>query len=221
MRSKQSSGAHTRTHSREQQQRAWGSRFDTLKTPSPTSSPKSGGTSEQLAQAHALSLELFGANAKPTERRDWADDEVPLTTYTPSRGPLILDLSGGSIPGRKETTKFPHDASVFVGRYAVTLSSYHICAAFIIKTDSADPSCAIVYSLPPSPDEAEMARNLAQHLAQYAKVQNIKIVHDSKGGLCAFAQCEVRLYYTPPSPLLIINSSYSAADINSPLPIVS
>lgn len=46
-------------------------------------------------------------------------------------------------------------------------------------------------SLPPDEDEGEMAQLLAQHLAQFASIQNIKIIHDSKGGACAFVQCEV------------------------------
>ncbi|KAL5519269.1 hypothetical protein ACEPAH_952 [Sanghuangporus vaninii] len=172
MRSKHSSRTRTRTHSREQRlhQSAWANRYDYLNTspppppqssspvPSSTSSSTPGVSSEQ--QARALSLELFGANAKATEKRDWADDDVPSTLFSPGRFPLVLDVATGSTPARKEILKQPHNASVFVG------------------------------SLPPHKDEAELAQLLAQHLSRYAKVQNIKIVRDSKGGLCAFVQCE-------------------------------
>ena len=135
MRSKHSSRTRTRTHSREQRlsQGAWANRYDYLNTspppapppqssspsPSPSSSPTLGASSEQ--QAKALSLELFGANAKATEKRDWADDDVPSTLFSPGRFPLVLDVATGSTPGRKEVLKQPHDASVFVGR-SVTFS---------------------------------------------------------------------------------------------------
>ncbi|EJD03642.1 uncharacterized protein FOMMEDRAFT_166994 [Fomitiporia mediterranea MF3/22] len=171
MPSKQASRTRTRTHSREQHQqpRAWGTRFDSLNTspppaqipspvPSAVTSPTSGNSPAQ--HAHTLSLKLFDANEKPTEKRDWADDDVPSTLFSPTRGPHVLDIAGGSTPGHKITAKQPHDASVFVG------------------------------SLPPDKDEAEVAQLLAQHLRKYANVKNIKIVHDLKGGLCAFVQCE-------------------------------
>ena len=51
----------------------------------------------------------------------------------------------------------------------------------------------VIYSLPPNVDEAELSSLLAQHLSQYAKIHNIKIIHDAKGGVCAFVQCEVSL----------------------------
>lgn len=46
-------------------------------------------------------------------------------------------------------------------------------------------------SLPPEEDEVEVAKLLSAHLARYATIQNVKVIHDSKGGLCAFVQCEV------------------------------
>lgn len=54
----------------------------------------------------------------------------------------------------------PHDASVFVG------------------------------SLPGNIDQPELARLLSLHLSEHAQVKNVKVVRDSKGGVCAFVQCE-------------------------------
>ena len=47
------------------------------------------------------------------------------------------------------------------------------------------------YSLPPDEDEAEVARLLSVHLSRYATIHNVKVIHDNKGGVCAFVQCEV------------------------------
>ncbi|KAJ7897079.1 hypothetical protein B0H14DRAFT_390593 [Mycena olivaceomarginata] len=55
----------------------------------------------------------------------------------------------------------PHDASVFVG------------------------------SLPTNIEQSELSRLLSEHLSEHAEViKSIKLVKDSKGGVCAFVQCE-------------------------------
>ncbi|XP_006454050.1 hypothetical protein AGABI2DRAFT_113810 [Agaricus bisporus var. bisporus H97] len=59
----------------------------------------------------------------------------------------------------RSDTKLPHDASVFVG------------------------------SLPASVDQAELTRLLTDHLSEYAEIKSIKVIRDSKGGVCAFVQC--------------------------------
>ncbi|KAJ3721639.1 hypothetical protein C8R42DRAFT_56235 [Lentinula raphanica] len=56
--------------------------------------------------------------------------------------------------------KTPHDASVFVG------------------------------SLPTNIDLKELGGLLSQHLAEFAQIKAVKVIHDSKGGVCAFVQCE-------------------------------
>lgn len=75
----------------------------------------------------------------------------------------------------------PHDASVFVG------------------------------SLPTNVEQPELARLLSEHLSEHAEVQNVKVVRDAKGGVCAFVQCEDAtaatnlintLHSTPPKPFL-------------------
>ncbi|KAH7886154.1 hypothetical protein F5I97DRAFT_1809036 [Phlebopus sp. FC_14] len=45
-------------------------------------------------------------------------------------------------------------------------------------------------SLPSNIDHAELANMLSQHLSQHPEVQTIKVVRDSKGGTCAFIQCQ-------------------------------
>ncbi|KAK7064043.1 RNA binding protein [Favolaschia claudopus] len=60
----------------------------------------------------------------------------------------------------KKVEKMPHDASVFVG------------------------------SLPTNIEHSELSRMLSEHLSDHAEVKSIKLVKDSKGGVCAFVQCE-------------------------------
>ncbi|TFK56697.1 hypothetical protein OE88DRAFT_1730160 [Heliocybe sulcata] len=84
-------------------------------------------------------------------------------------------------PIRKMENRMPHDASVFVG------------------------------SLPTHVEHQELTRLLSEHLSQHAEVKSIKVVRDSKGGVCAFVQCEdataaARLIYnlqtTPCEPFM-------------------
>ncbi|KAG6866048.1 hypothetical protein C0991_009145 [Blastosporella zonata] len=61
---------------------------------------------------------------------------------------------------KRKEEKMPHDASVFVG------------------------------SLPANIDQQELTRLLSDHLSEHTEVKNIKVIRDSKGGVCAFVQCE-------------------------------
>ncbi|KIL00985.1 hypothetical protein PAXRUDRAFT_7769 [Paxillus rubicundulus Ve08.2h10] len=47
-----------------------------------------------------------------------------------------------------------------------------------------------VGSLPSNIDHVELASMLSQHLSEHPQVQIIKVVRDSKGGTCAFIQCQ-------------------------------
>ncbi|RPD82415.1 hypothetical protein L226DRAFT_564990 [Lentinus tigrinus ALCF2SS1-7] len=53
----------------------------------------------------------------------------------------------------------PHDASIFVG------------------------------SLPANVDHIELGRRLYDHLSAYPQIKGVKVVRDSRGGVCAFVQC--------------------------------
>jgi len=48
-------------------------------------------------------------------------------------------------------------------------------------------------SLPTNIEHLELTRMLSDHLSGHPEVQTIKVVRDSKGGTCAFIQCQVRL----------------------------
>ncbi|KDR85423.1 hypothetical protein GALMADRAFT_234290 [Galerina marginata CBS 339.88] len=61
---------------------------------------------------------------------------------------------------KERDDKLPHDASVFVG------------------------------SLPSNMDQGDLTRMLMDHLSEHNQIKNIKVVRDSKGGVCAFVQCE-------------------------------
>ncbi|EED80497.1 predicted protein [Postia placenta Mad-698-R] len=80
-----------------------------------------------------------------------------------------------------QSEKMPHDASIFVG------------------------------SLPTHIEQPKLTSLLHEHLSQHAEVKSIKVVRDSKGGICAFVQCEdsstaARLIHTlqslPPRPFM-------------------
>jgi hypothetical protein len=46
-------------------------------------------------------------------------------------------------------------------------------------------------SLPASVDQVELTRLLNDHLSEYTEIKSIKVIRDSKGGVCAFVQCKV------------------------------
>jgi hypothetical protein len=46
-------------------------------------------------------------------------------------------------------------------------------------------------SLPAGMDHNELTRMLTDHLSEYPEVKSVKVVRDSKGGVCAFMQCGV------------------------------
>jgi hypothetical protein len=47
-------------------------------------------------------------------------------------------------------------------------------------------------SLPSNIEHMDLTRMLMEHLSDHTQIKNIKVVRDSKGGVCAFVQCEVR-----------------------------
>ncbi|KAF5352462.1 hypothetical protein D9756_006010 [Leucocoprinus leucothites] len=83
--------------------------------------------------------------------------------------------------GKCKEDKQPHDASVFVG------------------------------SLPSNVEQSELTRLLTCHLSEHTEIKSIKVIRDSKGGVCAFVQCEDAtsastflrsLQTSPPKPFL-------------------
>lgn len=73
--------------------------------------------------------------------------------------------------------KPPHDASIFVGRYVDDV----LCSAY----------SSILDSLPSNIDQGDLTRMLMEHLSEHTQIKNVKVVRDSKGGVCAFVQCLV------------------------------
>lgn len=100
-----------------------------------------------------------------------ANSFVPGQSWGPppnSHGPTSADVPpsqdaispASPSPSEKAEDKPSHDASIFVG------------------------------SLPCNIDQVELTKQLTEHLSEYAEVKSIKVVRDSKGGICAFVQCE-------------------------------
>jgi len=48
-------------------------------------------------------------------------------------------------------------------------------------------------SLPSNVDQGDLSRMLMDHLSEHTQIKNVKVVRDSKGGVCAFVQCLVNL----------------------------
>ena len=96
--------------------------------------------------------------------------------------PITVKESDLEIAYKRRENKTPHDASIFVGRYSTT----HFDESLNAKTTP---------SLPTNIDQTELARLLSEHLSEHTEVKNIKVVRDSKGGVCAFVQCEVSYFH--------------------------
>lgn len=99
--------------------------------------------------------------------RSWGTRFDTLPSSPPPLSPPVQEsasaVSFGSVSdssSKRKDDKLPHDASVFVG------------------------------SLPSNIDHAELTRMLADHLSEHTQINNIKVVRDSKGGVCAFVQCQ-------------------------------
>ncbi|KII94122.1 hypothetical protein PLICRDRAFT_122139 [Plicaturopsis crispa FD-325 SS-3] len=126
---------------------------------------------------------------KSPTARTWGSRFDPLPSESPpSTSPVEHDTKMGSGGGdvsdaalMKREEKMPHDSSVFVG------------------------------SLPPGIEQPDLVRMLTEHLSSYTEIKSIKVVRDSKGGVCAFLQCEDAphatvlidtLHASPPPPFV-------------------
>lgn len=92
--------------------------------------------------------------------RSWSSRFGPLTPPADSGTPPSESQAAGYTESNSPPDRVVHDASIFVG------------------------------CLPSGVDHAALAASLSEHLSQYSGIQGIKIVHDSKGGPCAFIQCQ-------------------------------
>lgn len=50
-----------------------------------------------------------------------------------------------------------------------------------------------LFSLPTTVDHAELSARLKDHLSAFVHVNLVRIIRDSRGGVCAFVQCNVKL----------------------------
>jgi len=90
----------------------------------------------------------------------------------------LTNTPGSNFTARPAEDKLPHDASVFVGRFVLLPWCCRPLTHF--------------RSLPSNIDQGDLTRMLMEHLSEHTQIRNIKVVRDSKGGVCAFVQCEVR-----------------------------
>ncbi|KAJ7070828.1 hypothetical protein C8F01DRAFT_1107992 [Mycena amicta] len=97
---------------------------------------------------------------KSNTARTWGTRFDTLPSSPPPSPPPTDVAPNSDAQSFKKTDKTPHDASVFVG------------------------------SLPTNIEHLELSRLLAEHLSEHAEVKNVKLVKDSKNGVCAFVQCE-------------------------------
>jgi hypothetical protein len=51
---------------------------------------------------------------------------------------------------------------------------------------------SFLFSLPTNVDHAELSARLKDHLSAFVHVILVRIIRDSRGGVCAFVQCNVR-----------------------------
>ncbi|KAI6047971.1 hypothetical protein EDC04DRAFT_2886763 [Pisolithus marmoratus] len=92
--------------------------------------------------------------------RSWDSRVDPLTPSTDSSVPSSESQTAGNPESNCLPDRVVHDASIFIG------------------------------CLPSGVDHAALATSLSEHLSQYSGIQGIRVVHDSKGGTCAFIQCQ-------------------------------
>ena len=114
----------------------------------------------------------------PTHPRSW-DDTSPLLFPVQSLHNMHNTADTTSLVKQKED-KLPHDASVFVGRWDKP-SGFHQYSSRANQ----------LLSLPSNIEPMDLTRLLMEHLSEHTQIKNIKVVRDSKGGVCAFVQCEV------------------------------
>ncbi|KAH6916947.1 hypothetical protein BKA70DRAFT_1250993 [Coprinopsis sp. MPI-PUGE-AT-0042] len=85
----------------------------------------------------------------------------PASSRGTTTGPPLSEHEGSEESfSEKHGEKAFHDASIFVG------------------------------SLPSNMSHVELTHLLTEHLSGYPEVKSIKVIRDSKGGVCAFVQCE-------------------------------
>lgn len=103
-------------------------------------------------------------------------ESVVASSHRTSSPPRSISADGGNSV-RDTHDRIVQDASIFIGRYATSIG----CTLTDVNS----------VSLPSNMDFAELTTMLSEHLSEHPQVKGIKVVRDSKGGACAFIQCQV------------------------------
>jgi hypothetical protein len=127
---------------------------------------------------------------------------IEVQNETGTRVPSEVADDQSIMPFRRTDERVHHEASIFVGRQVASLTLQ--TSTHLFKSH--------YHSLPSSVDQRELARLLSEHLQDHSEIRNTKVVRDSKGGLCAFVQCEVR---PVENPVLLPNFNPSNQDAAS------
>ena len=121
----------------------------------------------------------------PTHPRSWGDASPLLFPVQSLHN--VLNTTDTTFLVKQREDKLPHDASVFVGRWDYPQSSIML---YCLYTGANEAN-----SLPSNIEHMDLTRMLMEHLSEHTQIKNIKVVRDSKGGVCAFVQCEVRGFF--------------------------
>ncbi|KAI1788805.1 hypothetical protein LXA43DRAFT_627078 [Ganoderma leucocontextum] len=133
-------------------------------------------------------LGISPPSSPPAQRSATAEPpHTPISSALTQDHPLgPIDAENGSTTTTERgigQESTPHDASIFVG------------------------------SLPASVEHGELTRRLSDHLSAYSQIKAIKVVRDSRGGVCAFVQCEVGVLPRYLVPFLVTNGCLPRAPL--------
>jgi sulfopyruvate decarboxylase TPP-binding subunit len=113
----------------------------------------------------------------------------------PQQKPHSLPRSWGSrfdpLPSSPPASPNHHQQPSPQSATAVSASAVEFQPVETRKDDRQTHDASIfVGSLPPNVEQQELTTLLTQHLSEHNEVQGVKVIRDSRGGVCAFVQCE-------------------------------
>ena len=103
----------------------------------------------------------------------------PTTCTSTANSSLLTAVDTTPTKPRAQGDRLSHEASVFVGR----CSRLPFMFSFMHRS--------LLFSLPTNVDHTELSARLRDHLSAYADVNLVRIIRDTRGGVCAFVQCNV------------------------------
>ncbi|KAG0707521.1 hypothetical protein DFH29DRAFT_628554 [Suillus ampliporus] len=108
--------------------------------------------------------------------------DMPQHTQTRSWGTRFDTLLSAPLSPTEDANATPQDSPLTVNE---TCDDSKKSADRIVQDAS-----IFIGSLPTNIEHLELTRMLSEHLSDHPEVQTIKVVRDSKGGTCAFIQCQ-------------------------------